>query len=352
MSQSAQSRCLFLSQHHQLSAAALAGRLSLLPKSTQFLFFSVDVFFLVASSCPVRAGKQRKLTAWLGGATSVEHVHTQLTGASQPPLPDPNDPHQSCITKISSSSTDLPATAEHLTAPTAQGIAQNSSSATPRAGAGFSRKASSSRTGARGSKAGQTNLRTFLQQRPAAVTTSATATTAKADASAKADAMSSTHMIQTATPAATAGVSPVTAVSHNPQISARSAEDESAVPSAFVDPVMPQQAGADLKHAEAAARQMSSDPALEHEAGLSQGISLASAPSQVAAADYSSRSSKSSQSDAFGSHSNSAADAGKAAVTAAWSKIQNKMKAPKCKGHGEDCVIREVKKNGLNKGVR
>ncbi|KAL0047212.1 hypothetical protein WJX82_009612 [Trebouxia sp. C0006] len=55
-------------------------------------------------------------------------------------------------------------------------------------------------------------------------------------------------------------------------------------------------------------------------------------------------------SDAFGSQSSSAADAGKAAVTAAWSKIQNKMKAPKCKGHGEDCVIREVKKNGPNKG--
>jgi len=116
---------------------------------------------------------------------------------------------------------------------------------------------------------------------------------------------------------------------------------------------MPQQAGADLQHAGAADRQMSSDPALEHEAGISQGTSLASMPSQVEAkaADPSSRSTQSSQSDAFGSQSSSAADAGKAAVTAAWSKIQNKMKAPKCKGHGEDCVIREVKKNGPNKGV-
>ncbi len=136
-------------------------------------------------------------------------------------------------------------------------------------------------------------------------------------------------------------------------MSARSAEDKSAVPAASIDPVMPQQAGVDLHHAEAADRQVSNDAALEHEAGPLQGISLASAPSQsqAEAADPSSRSAQLSQSDAFGSQSNSAADAGKAAVTAAWSKIQNKMKAPKCKGHGEDCVIREVKKNGPNKGV-
>ena len=49
---------------------------------------------------------------------------------------------------------------------------------------------------------------------------------------------------------------------------------------------------------------------------------------------------------------NVAADTEKAAVTAAWSKIQSKMKAPKCRGHSEDCVIREVKKNGLNKGEK
>lgn len=292
----------------------------------------------------------------------MEHVHLQLTGASQPPVPDRNDPHQSCVTKTNSSSTDPISTAEHLTAPTAQGIAQNSSSATPRAGGGFSRKGSSSKASARGGKAGQTNLRTFLQQRPAAVTTTATATSAKADATANAAATSSTHTIQTATPAA-AGASPVTALpvtamsvtamSHDPLMSARSADDKSAVPAASVHPVMPQQAGADLQHAGAADRQMSSDPALEHEAGILQGTSLASMPSQVEAkaADPSSRSTQSSQSDAFGSQSSSAADAGKAAVTAAWSKIQNKMKAPKCKGHGEDCVIREVKKNGPNKGV-
>lgn len=62
---------------------------------------------------------------------------------------------------------------------------------------------------------------------------------------------------------------------------------------------------------------------------------------------------KSSQSNVSGSQTSvsAASDAGKAAVTAAWSKIQSKMKAPKCRGHSEDCVIREVKKNGPNKGT-
>ncbi len=293
----------------------------------------------------------------------MEHVQTQLTSVSQPPLPDPNDPHQSCVAKANSSSTDPPSTAEHLTTvPTAQGIAHNPPSGIPRAGVSFSRKGSGSKAGARGGRAGQTNLRFFLQQCPAAATTTAAAASAKVDATATAAAMSSTHLIQTATPAG-AGASPVTALpvtalsvtarSHDPQMSARSTEVKSAVPATSVDPAMPLLAGAVLQHSESADRSVSNGPALEYEAGPSQGISLASTPShsQAEAADPSSRSAQSSQSDVFGSQSNSAADAGKAAVTAAWSKIQNKMKAPKCKGHGEDCVIREVKKNGPNKGV-
>ncbi|DBB00825.1 hypothetical protein WJX77_012431 [Trebouxia sp. C0004] len=304
-------------------------------------------------------GKQRKLTAWLGGPGSGEHVHLQLTEAPQPPLPDLNEPHQSCVTKLSSSSscTDPPSTAE----PTAQGIAHSAPSGVPRSSAGFSRKGSGSKAGARGGKAGQTNLRTFLQLRPAAVTTTTVATSAKADASSTTAAMSSTDMIQTATPAAS-GASPgtalpvtefpVTAMSHDPQLSARSAEVKAAVPEASLDPVLPQQAGADLQHAEAADRPTSNGPGVGYEAGPLQGISFPSTPShsQAEAADPSSRSAQPSQDDVFGSQCNSAADASKAAVTAAWSKIQNKMKAPKCKGHGEDCVIREVKKNGPNKG--
>lgn len=50
--------------------------------------------------------------------------------------------------------------------------------------------------------------------------------------------------------------------------------------------------------------------------------------------------------------SHSIPDTEKAAATEAWQRIHTKMKAPRCKGHSEDCVIREVKKNGPNKGER
>ena len=39
-----------------------------------------------------------------------------------------------------------------------------------------------------------------------------------------------------------------------------------------------------------------------------------------------------------------------AAAASAWKQIQDRMKPPKCKGHNEDCVIRQVKKKGPNFG--
>ncbi len=36
---------------------------------------------------------------------------------------------------------------------------------------------------------------------------------------------------------------------------------------------------------------------------------------------------------------------------AVWKQIQNRMKPPLCKGHGEPCVIRQVKKGGVNQGM-
>ena len=35
----------------------------------------------------------------------------------------------------------------------------------------------------------------------------------------------------------------------------------------------------------------------------------------------------------------------------AWNKIKERMKPPKCRGHNEDCVIRQVKKKGPNHGI-
>lgn len=42
---------------------------------------------------------------------------------------------------------------------------------------------------------------------------------------------------------------------------------------------------------------------------------------------------------------------GRTEAAAAWRSIQQKMKPPKCAGHGEACVIRQVKKAGPNKGA-
>ena len=39
-----------------------------------------------------------------------------------------------------------------------------------------------------------------------------------------------------------------------------------------------------------------------------------------------------------------------ATAAAAWRQIKQKMQPPKCPGHNENCVIREVKKPGPNKG--
>lgn len=48
---------------------------------------------------------------------------------------------------------------------------------------------------------------------------------------------------------------------------------------------------------------------------------------------------------------NGMAQVDRVAAAAAWRQIQQKMKAPKCPGHNEECVIREVKKAGPNKGM-
>eukprot|EP00884_Botryococcus_braunii_P005411 jgi/Botrbrau1/14871/Bobra.0298s0005.1 len=37
-------------------------------------------------------------------------------------------------------------------------------------------------------------------------------------------------------------------------------------------------------------------------------------------------------------------------AVAAWNRIRQMMKPPKCRGHGEECVVRHVKKAGANQG--
>ena len=86
---------------------------------------------------------------------------------------------------------------------------------------------------------------------------------------------------------------------------------------------------------------------------LARTVHDSNAPSQQAEVQTASScqdAAASSQSSQAISLSQSVPDAEKAAATEAWQRIHSKMKAPKCKGHSEDCVIREVKKNGPNKG--
>jgi hypothetical protein len=41
---------------------------------------------------------------------------------------------------------------------------------------------------------------------------------------------------------------------------------------------------------------------------------------------------------------------GRVEAVAAWQRIRQLMKPPNCKGHGEECVVRHVKKGGVNQG--
>lgn len=51
------------------------------------------------------------------------------------------------------------------------------------------------------------------------------------------------------------------------------------------------------------------------------------------------------------SEASQASNASASAAATAWRQIQQRMRPPKCKGHGEDCVIRQVKKGGANQGA-
>lgn len=45
------------------------------------------------------------------------------------------------------------------------------------------------------------------------------------------------------------------------------------------------------------------------------------------------------------------AGSGKEGAAAAWKRIADLMRPPRCKGHGEECVVRHVKKAGVNQGT-
>jgi hypothetical protein len=53
---------------------------------------------------------------------------------------------------------------------------------------------------------------------------------------------------------------------------------------------------------------------------------------------------------AVGQEVQQALQAHEQATRAAWQRIANRMVPPKCRGHGEACVLRTVKKSGPNQG--
>ena len=288
----------------------------------------------------VRTGKQRKLTAWLGGASTDTQSQPQLSSApsklsSQPSIHDTT--HHSTLPSASNSNTVSSSMAEQASLPVPQYSTVNAAVSTlPKAFSSFTRKGSGSKLGTKGGKSGQTNLRAFLQHPPAASNCSTAA-------------VSATSAEGTAAPMAPiyAASAPIAAHADDPISAPQSSLVDSAKPIVDLHSKAHHQPGfTELLPAAPADMQGSSALPRGAVTNALQGSSSDQGGSTYAGLG----SGHSCETDIIGSQSSGAADADKAAVTAAWSKIHSKMKAPKCKGHGEDCVIREVKKNGPNKG--
>lgn len=318
------------------------------------------------------AGKQPKLTAWLGAFTSGP--------SSKPPAPAWAEPSSQTAPAIPS-----PPGLDHAATDTACSTASraNSLGLAPAAGgdsaataarqqpSSITRKGSGARAGwgKHGARAGQTSLRAFMQRPPAATLNPASATVPGDSTSTNAGLLDGFAPASVSDPQhqeATVRQSDVGLASSSEaqvlcQLLARGDSEQSSFGSASQMRAPEEQAGPDL--------QLASERGLKRKGPLTEGCDMQQRAAamrgagsavlfeshQQAAVEAGAKfdAFNSSQSNVPGSQAsaNAASDAGKAAVTAAWSKIQSKMKAPKCRGHSEDCVIREVKKNGPNKGT-
>ena len=298
------------------------------------------------------AGKQRKLTAWLGSITNENQTQSRLDVSSQPPLVDPNSTHRTHAPTVTNDRAASQCTTTEPSLNAAEAVSSAAPSALLRAFSSFTRRGS----GSKGSnKASQTSLRSFLQQAPvaaAALTTPIQQSLAGQNPSLlpNLSQSSSTVVSDAAQAGVHAPVFPLTNVTHaataqkSMWLKAEAAADTTQVSEAHVDL---SQDAASTKPQDTLQRRSSNTElkTQEQQAGTQSG-----ATPGLGQNDVGFTSAVPSEVDAS-SQSGSAPDADKAAVTAAWSRIQSQMKAPKCKGHGEDCVIREVKKSGPNKGM-
>ncbi len=288
----------------------------------------------------IPAGKQRKLTSWLGGPASE--------GPTQSSLPDTNNSCQDDVLIATSSRSHHVATPASSAPAPAEATSSAAPTAMPRACfSAFTRKGSGSKAGKQGGKAGQTSLRSFLQQAPASQSTAATTPAIQAAPSAFTSTFVQVAPGKPSSSSMAEGSLHSTATCTSQRVTIQ--------PSLEYHPLqaeLSQQAQRDPQQAANAGGVVNSTAAQQQDTILLQQPHSAAQLSSVQTGAVDSRLGpvRLPQNNVFESQSSGATDADKAAATAAWSKIHSKMKAPKCKGHGEDCVIREVKKNGPNKG--
>lgn len=330
------------------------------------------------------AGKQRKLTAWLGAGTA--ETSSKPTAPAQSVFDSQPVPVLSFQGGLGQSATDTASqatTRANFLTTLGTGSAAASGRYLP---SSFTRKGSGVKAGPGkpGGKAGQTSLRAFMQRPAAAATAIANAaTTPNAVAPSMHPVPRASHGSSTAASAglldaAAEGSSDsqghktaprqtsVGTVRHSsgaqdvaqlpeqdcPQLSSLSTMSQSHSLDAPLCTLQQPASDRGQKRTGALANDVNIEQyADEQHIPESATVSKSHQQAAVGAVVSAVSSSQSSVSAPESQPSLSAAsDADKAAVSAAWSKIQSKMKAPKCRGHNEDCVIREVKKNGPNKG--
>lgn len=288
-----------------------------------------DVHRQCASLGLLTAGTQRKLTSWFAGSSKDTALPSQPSAS----LPDSQiqtgqhdsliEPHQnfaSSIAQAHPSEAELQAsaaTSSHLVAPEGSNtIRKGNGPLSLSRPCGIRVGQQNGRASQQSARAGQRSLKAFFQP-PATKASGA------------------------ALGAASTGPAPLTfpVVAASASTSTSTSTSEIAQPS-FVNKFTSQSA-------------MQQTSPLRSHTCLATTVQSSNAPSQQAEVQIASScqdAAASSQSSQAISLSQSVPDAEKAAATEAWQRIHSKMKAPKCKGHSEDCVIREVKKNGPNKG--
>ena len=300
------------------------------------------------------AGKQRKLTAWLGAVSAKPS--SKPTACAQPDFDSQPAPAFSPQAGLSHAGTvfQSPSRAD---SPTTAACTDSAAASGRHLLSSFTRKSSGVRAGSGklGGKTGQTSLRAFMQ-RPAA------------DAAAKANAASASNAVEqsinsvpmanhsnsTAACVTLLGIAPTGSSDSQDHKTAIKQSDAGAIPGSSGAQHSAQLPKQDYP-------QLSSPSTLSelHSLDAISGTSEQLAPDRgqkrsfAPAHDLDIEKQRPDSASTFPESQpdvSTALDTEKAAVTAAWSKIQSKMKAPKCRGHNEDCVIREVKKNGPNKG--